>query len=148
LQQAISHYQMALRIRPEYAMANKNLATALQKLGRPRKAIEHYEEALRIDPDYAAAHNNLAWLRATCANDSIRDGQLALKHAKRAVALAGANKATALDTLSAAFAESGNFRQAVHWQEKAVQIATDKLKPVLAARLERYKRGQPYRESE
>jgi len=102
---------------------------------------------LRNNPDDAEAHNNLAWLSATCADDSIRDGQQALAHAIRAVELAGNDNAAFVDSLSAAYAEVGDFDEAVRWQKKAVQFASDEMKDDLAARLERYQQGQPYRES-
>jgi tetratricopeptide (TPR) repeat protein len=71
----------------------------------------------------------------------------ALAHAKRAVELAGNDNAGLLDSLSAAYAELGDFEEAVRWQRKAVQIASDEIKDQLAAHLELYKQGQPYRDS-
>ena len=56
---AIKHYQEALRIKPDYAEAHNNLGIALDKKGRIDDAISHYQEALRIEPDNAEAHNNL-----------------------------------------------------------------------------------------
>ena len=50
-------------------------------------------------------------------------------------------------TLSASYAESGDFDKAVRWQEQAVRMAGERMKYVLAARLELYKQGQPYRDS-
>ena len=84
---------------------------------------------------------------ATCPDAKIRDGGQALAHARRAVELAGDDNAGLLDSLSAAYAELGDFEEAVRWQRKAVQIASDEIKDDLAARLELYKQGQPYRES-
>ena len=65
---------------------------------------------------------------------AFRDGRQALAHARRAVELIGEDDAAILDTLSAAYAESGNFAEAVRWQEKAVQLAGNERKD-LAARL-------------
>jgi tetratricopeptide (TPR) repeat protein len=146
-EEAIAHYQEALRIKPDYANAHYNWGLALPRLGRFEEAVMHNQEALRIEPDYAAAHNNLAWLRATCPDETIRDGRRALAHAMRAVELVGDDNAVVLDSLSAAYAESGDFDEAVRWQERAVQLAGDEVKDDLAARLELYKQGQPYRDS-
>ena len=146
-QEAIAHYQDALRIKPDYAEAHNNCGAALFALGRFKEAATHYQAALRIRPDYTYAHNNLAWLLATCPDAAIRDGGQALAHAKRVVELAGDDNAGLLDSLSAAYAELGDFEEAVRWQRKAVQIASDEIKDDLAARLELYKQGQPYRES-
>ncbi|MGA2604403.1 MAG: tetratricopeptide repeat protein [Verrucomicrobiia bacterium] len=60
VQEAIRHYEQALRINPDYAEAHYNLGIALGRLGRGPEAIAQFEQALRLDPDYAKAHNNLA----------------------------------------------------------------------------------------
>jgi tetratricopeptide (TPR) repeat protein len=57
--EAIGHFQQALRIRPDYALAHANLGAALLRQGNLAEAIEHFREALRIDPGLAAAHNGL-----------------------------------------------------------------------------------------
>ena len=146
---AVAHYQQSLRIKPDYAAeAHCNWGNALVAWGRPREAVVHYQQSLRIDPDFTEAHNNLAWLRATSADETIRDGPQALKHARRALELAGDDDATILDSLSAACAEMGDFRQAVRWQEEAIRVAGDEMKNDLAARLQLYKQGRPYRESD
>ena len=109
--------------------------------------MTHYQEALRIKPDYAEVHNDLAWLRATCPDATIRDAAQALAHAKRAVELVGEDNAAILDSLSAAYAESGDFQQAVRWQKKAVQVALETSRQALVQRLELYESGNPYREA-
>ena len=59
LQDAIRHYETALRIEPDYAEAHNKLGTALGSLNRLDEAIRHLEEALRISPKNAEVHNNL-----------------------------------------------------------------------------------------
>jgi len=59
LQDAIGHYERALRIKPDFAEAHNNLGVALRQVGRAQEAIGHWEQALRIKPDYAEAHYNL-----------------------------------------------------------------------------------------
>jgi len=57
--EAISHYQQALRINPSYADAHNNLGFTLAQQGKGEEAMEHYRQALRINPDHKRAHNNL-----------------------------------------------------------------------------------------
>ncbi len=52
-----------------------------------------------------------------------------------------------MDTLAAAYAESGDFEQAKRWQAKAIEVAPDgKDKQEMRGRLELYKQGKTYRE--
>ena len=59
VQEAIGHYEQALRINPGYFEAHNNLGNVLLHAGRIQEAISHCEQALKINPDYAEAHNNL-----------------------------------------------------------------------------------------
>jgi len=59
VEEAVSHYSEALRIKPDYAEAHNNMGVALGEGGRLEEAFYHLSEALRIKPDFAEAHNNL-----------------------------------------------------------------------------------------
>lgn len=59
-QEAIAHYEQALRLRPTSFQARNNLAAMLVQCGRPQEAIAHYRDALRINPDVPEIHANLA----------------------------------------------------------------------------------------
>jgi len=56
---AISEYQRAVRIYPNYAEAHNNLGAILLQSGRTTEAVVEYQAAVRLDPDYADAHSNL-----------------------------------------------------------------------------------------
>jgi protein O-mannosyl-transferase len=62
LQEALKHYEAALRINPELTQAHNNAANLLDELGKPDEALAHYREALRLKPNAALAHANLATL--------------------------------------------------------------------------------------
>jgi tetratricopeptide (TPR) repeat protein len=57
--QAMPHFQEAVRLDPFHARAHNNLGLSLVKKGRGAEAIEQYREALRIEPAYASARKNL-----------------------------------------------------------------------------------------
>ena len=57
--EAITQYQSALQIEPDYSFACYNLGNALFKKGRVDEAIAQYQTALQIKPGYAEAHDNL-----------------------------------------------------------------------------------------
>ena len=56
---AISEYQRAVRIYPNYAEAHNNLGAVLLQSGRTTEAVAEYRAAVRLDPDYPDAHSNL-----------------------------------------------------------------------------------------
>ena len=78
--EAISQFQQAVRIDPDYADAHSNLGFALNKMGKVDEAIAQYQQAVQIDPDSAVAQNNLG-------NSLLRQGKMdeAIAHLQEAV---------------------------------------------------------------
>ena len=62
-EQAISCYEQAIVIKPDYAEAHNNLGNALIEFGRSEDAITHFEQALAIKPDFAEAHRHLTLIK-------------------------------------------------------------------------------------
>jgi Tfp pilus assembly protein PilF len=58
---AVSEFERAVVMRPDWARALVNLGDARLALGEREGAIEAYQRAVRIDPGDTAAANNLAW---------------------------------------------------------------------------------------
>ncbi|HLW69168.1 MAG TPA: tetratricopeptide repeat protein [Candidatus Binataceae bacterium] len=57
--EAIAEYKEALRLNPNDAEVDNDLALALNTNGQHDEAITQLKEALRLEPGLAAAHNNL-----------------------------------------------------------------------------------------
>jgi hypothetical protein len=76
----------------------------------------------------------------------MRDGKKALADATRLCELVKWTDADALNVLAAAYAEAGNFKKAVEWQAKAVEMASDEAaRTRFAAQLKLYKKHKPFR---
>jgi Tfp pilus assembly protein PilF len=152
LDEAIPHLQQALQINPGYAQAHNNLGNALLQKGREDQAIVHFQNALQIDPADMEVQNNLAWLLATCAQASLRDGNKAVQLARRANELAGGTNPIILHTLAAAFAEAGQFSEAVETAQRALSLAGAQSNTALAGALQSeiklYQAGKPFRTPE
>jgi len=119
VQEAIGHYEQALRIKPDYAGAHYNLGTTLLRAGNVQEAIGHYVQALRIQPDYAEAHNNLG----VCL---IRLGsaQEAVEHWEQALQLKP-DFADAHNNLGSALAQAGKVQEAIGHYQQALRIKPD-----------------------
>ncbi|KKK48141.1 hypothetical protein LCGC14_3148110, partial [marine sediment metagenome] len=151
IDEAIEHYKMAIEVDPDFAEAHSNLGTVLQGLKRHDEALACFRRALQIKPDFVEVLNNLAWILATCEDAEIRDGAQAVRLAERACELTDYEFPAMLDTLGAAYAEAGQFDQAVQTAQNAFQLALASKNAVRAKniqnRLELYKANRPYRES-
>ena len=115
----------------DYRHALADLQTAVQmKIKTPERAL-----------------NSLAWLRATCPEAEIRNGEEAVELALKACELSQWKDWGIIDTLAAAYAEQGDFDQAIKYQKQVLEISKssndyDKIKKHLAL----YEQHMPYRE--
>ena len=59
LEEAVAHFQAALRAREDLPKVHNNLANCLRDLKRPLEALAHYRRAVELEPKYALARTNL-----------------------------------------------------------------------------------------
>ena len=145
---ALADYNEAIRLEPEFAAAYTNRGATRAEQGDYEKALADFHEAIRLDPRQTDAYNGLVWIWATCPDARFRDGKQAVEMATRVGELAQRINPANLDTLAAAYAEAGDFENAVKWQIKAMCMVRDKAdKAAFANRLELYRSGQPYRQA-
>ncbi len=122
LDEAIQEYQRTLALVPNSAQAHFRYGQALQQQKKFAAAIAAYQKALELDPQHEPACLALAWLLATCPDANLRDGQRAVKLAQRAAHLARDESPQVLDTLAVAYAETGQFQQAIETARQALNL--------------------------
>ncbi len=149
---ALPHFEAALKIAPEFPEAHNNLAVLLASQGRTAEAIAHYRNALEIQPDYIKALNNLARLLATDDAIAPEERAAAVPLAERACQLTNYRQPVLLNTLAAAYAAVGRFREAIRIAQQAIVLANSsgqkKLVEDIEARLGLYKANRPFRQGQ
>ncbi|MCX6924472.1 MAG: hypothetical protein NT154_14840 [Verrucomicrobia bacterium] len=107
------------------------------------EALKWYRKA--AEGGTADALNCLAWLLATSENSAVRDGANAVVFGEKAVAATNRKNAAHLDTLAAAYAETGQFEKAVSTQQAAiVLLQTEAERDDYRSRLKLYEAKAPY----
>src|SRR5205807_1274334 len=100
-----------------------SLGLALHEDGQDAAAQEQYREAVRLDPTWPEAANRAARRLATDPEARVRDGTFALKLATHACQATAERQPFFLDTLAAAYAETGRYDDAVKAARKALALA-------------------------
>src|SRR3954468_16891276 len=148
---AIQACRSALLLRPSDVDSQTTLAIALEENGNPTEAIQHYQKALDVAPSSIPTLTNLAWLLATTRDASLRNGLKAVELAKQADRLVGGTNTLVLRTLAAAYAENGEFANAITTARSAMQLARmhdeSAMMTDLNQQIALYQLGMPYRET-
>lgn len=147
-EEARAEFERAIALAPASAEARVNLGAVLLVQGRPREAVRQLRAALEAEPWRTEIRMNLAWLLATCPDEGVRNGGEAVKLAEEAIALSGRRDAASVDVLAAAYAEARRFDAAIRAAGEALRLAAPGSAQAagIAARLEMYRRGRPWRE--
>jgi tetratricopeptide (TPR) repeat protein len=150
---AIVQFQKALDSGVEDAYApsiHYNLGNALRKKKLLGAAVAQYRDALKRDPRLVAAQDNLAWILATASDASLRNGSQALQLATQANQFSGGRDPVILRTLAAAYAENGQFSQALQTAKSASELAAIQGNRALVKALQNemtsYQTGSPHHE--
>lgn len=155
--EAIRHFTALLQIHPQSADAHFYLAGIYENQGRTsrdvellKSAVDHYETVTRLRPDHLDATARLAWILSTSEFETLRDGRRALSLAMHACELTQFHFPPALDVLAAAYAETGQYAEAIRRLEQCLKLpgvaANSDFVRDVQLRLGAYRKETPWRE--
>jgi tetratricopeptide (TPR) repeat protein len=120
---AARHVGCVMMLRPKYEQAHADLRQILLSLARAPGGLQRLREIAANAPDSPRMLDELAWLLATYPDSKSRDGTEAVRLAERACDLTERRIPALLDTLAAAYAETGDFSRAISVAEEALNRA-------------------------
>jgi Tfp pilus assembly protein PilF len=149
-QLAIQDCNEALRKYPGFVEAAILRANINERLGKYAEALKEFDYLISLHPRRVTLGRVLkqrAWFQATCSDPSFRNGQQAVKDAKAACSISEWKDENTIDTLAAAYAETGDFDSATRYATQA--LAMKGIAPVDSKRIQQhlalFERYQPVR---
>ena len=140
IDEAIAHFEAALRIRSAnvqshyslgLSLIHNNLANALVRKGQLNDAIPHYEQAVALRPDYADGHYNFG-----IALSQLGRNEDAIAQWQQTISLRP-DDAEAHLTLGDALARGGRRDEALREYDRGIALARMRLAPATVAEMER-----------
>jgi protein O-mannosyl-transferase len=149
IDEALEEYQKALEIAPNFADAHFNIGAVLYQQNHIPEAVGHWRIGNRLQPNRLFYLLATARALATNPDPAMRDGKEAVDFALKAIKLDGRKKSVPLDTLAAAYAETGAYSEAIAAAREAlgmVSSANGDLSKAILARIDLYENQKPLRE--
>ncbi len=148
MDEGIAQLQRALQLEPDDEKTRLDLGKAFLQEGAVAQAIPQYQKALELKPADPAIQDVLAWMLATAPEASLRDGSKAVELARQANQETGGEKPVILRILAAAYAQAGQFPEAVEAVQHALRVAQAQSNTALAdalqTELKLYQAGSPF----
>src|SRR5436189_3207521 len=122
---AIQDCNEALRQYPGCVEASLLRASINARVGKYAEALKEFNYSISLHPrpvTLARALSDRAWFQATCPDSSFRNGQHAVNDAKAACSIMVWKDEDMIDTLAAAYAETGDFDSATRYAAQALAV--------------------------
>jgi tetratricopeptide (TPR) repeat protein len=148
--EALQAFNEAARLDPNYAAPCLEAGKVFFKLGRDPEGLGAFSAAVRLDSGNFQTLATVAHYLAANENAAARDGQTALHLALKANEFSGQRQPKVLDILGMAYAETGDFTNAIACTRAALDLAIAVQMNDTAdiqTRLALYQSRQPWRES-
>lgn len=156
LDEAQEHFLAAVEAKSDLSHTHVNLGLIYEMKGQAKEAAASFRAALKSQPNHFGAAFHLVGILATHPDASVRDGATAVYWAKRLAYSpemaefwgghrpAEFQQPVVLSLLAAAFAEAGDFQQAVGTQQAAIDLLPVNKQRPYKALLELYRNSKPY----
>ena len=143
---AIADFDKAISLDPKgpYAYCNRGLARFMKK--EYVSAVNDLDDAQKLESKNSYVYLFRAKMMATSADPKFRNGKIAVEQARKALALAKNPDREFHETLAAAHAEAGDFKEAIRMQERVIEDLEDDVDEDARARLALYRRKMAYRQ--
>lgn len=146
---AIVDYNEVVRLKADHDDVHYWRGWAYWDSAKYTLALNDYRAFVNAHGDDGDGHASLANLLATCPSAKLRDGDQAVSHALKACKISQYKESWHVAALAAAYAEQGDFKKAVKWQTKAIDLLgkkpnQDELDD-LRMRLKLFENGKAYR---
>jgi tetratricopeptide (TPR) repeat protein len=129
------------------ALLRANINVELRKYAEASKEFNSLVAMRPATVILARALSERAWFQATCPDASFRNGRQAVNDAKAACSIVAWKDEDMIDTLAAAYAETGDFDSAMGYAQQALAIKG--ISPRVAKRIQGhialFQRHQPIR---
>ena len=149
--QALPELETEIALEPRDAPGEEALAVVFDQLGNSSESLNHWRKALAIEPQRSSALVGLSWLLATSPDSALRNGEEAVTLATKAQDLSSGGDPIILDTLAAAYAETGQFLRALAIANRALDLADERKDESLAhairSRILLYGTNEPFRDN-
>lgn len=151
LAEARKHFMQAIKVSPKNPEAHFNLGRTLVRLGEVDAGAKELLIAAQLAPESPNALLYLGWTLATYPAAKYRRGAQAVILIKKAMELTGPNDIATLDALAAAYAENGQFKEAIQTATQALNLANVNndahFAQALELRIKSYEKGEPWRQA-
>ena len=142
---ALQNFDKGIAMAPTVPALYVYSGAVLSARGDPSGARADFEKVSALVSDNRNGFNRYGWTLATSRVSAYRDGATAVQYATRACEQTSWKNADLLDTLAAAYAEDGQFDQAVKWQMSALEVGGNIDRDDFEARLAMYRKREPFR---
>jgi tetratricopeptide (TPR) repeat protein len=147
--QAIQNFEAGIAIAPGIPALYVYRGAVLSARGDASGASADFEKVSSLISDSRGGFNRYGWALATSPVAAYRDGPVAIQYATRACELSSWKNANELDTLAAAYAEAGQFKEAIQWQTSALEVGGRNIdRDDFDARLAMYQKRKPFRSTD